>query len=63
MTIDLKKLIVSVLVWTVLNTVLVVLFEKFIGNVTAEVTASTVFSVLWLVFAAVFCRKAGKAEE
>ena len=63
MKIDLKRLIISVLAWTVLNAGLVILFEAVIKNVTAEVAVSTAFSVLWLVYAAVFCRKAADTEE
>ena len=60
---DLKKLVISLLLWTVLNAGLVVLFEKAVGSVTAEVIASTAFSLLWVLFAVIFCRKAEASEE
>ena len=63
MMIDLKRLIISVLLWTVLNAGIVVMFETLVGSVTAEVIASTVFSLLWVVFAVIFCRRAAGSEE
>lgn len=63
MLINKKKLILSVLLWTVLNAGLVMLFEKVIGSVTAEVIASTAFSLLWVLFAVLFCRINEAAEE
>lgn len=63
MKIDIKRLIISVLLWTAVNAGIVVLFEVLSGSVTAEVVVSAVFSVLWVVFAVLFCRRSEKAEE
>ena len=60
---DLKRLIVSVLLWTAVNAGIVVLFEALEGSVTAEVITSALFSVLWVPFAVLFCRRAAETEE
>lgn len=61
--INIKKIIVSVLIWSVLNAGIVLLFEFAVGNAVAEVIASAVFSMLWVIYAAVFCRREKEQNE
>ena len=63
MKVRIRRLVISVLIWSVLNAGVVLLFEKVIGSVTAEVAVSTVFSLLWVVYAVIFCREPAEPTE
>ena len=58
-----KKLIFSALLWSVLNAGIVLLIEKIFHSVTADVVVSTAFSMLWVLFAVMFCRHSGETQE
>lgn len=60
---DIKRLLISVLIWTAVNAGIVLLLELAVKSVTAEVIVSAVFCLLWLPFAALFCRRREDKES
>ncbi|MBR4554462.1 MAG: hypothetical protein IKO27_02600 [Ruminococcus sp.] len=59
---DLKKFFLSLLIWSAVNAGIVIFFASVIGNVTAEVAASAVTSLSWVLFAVICCRKRESEE-
>ena len=60
MLVNKKKLIFSAVIWSVLNAGFVLLFDKLFHNTTGDVIASTCFSLLWVLFAVLFCRSSAQ---
>lgn len=63
MKFDLKKLLISLVAAAALNTGCVLFIEYVIKSVDAEVITSTVICLLWMIFAALFCRKTTNTEN
>ncbi len=62
MLVNKKKLIFSAVIWSVLNAGFVLLFDKLFHSTTGDVIASTCFSLLWVLFAVLFCRSSAQKE-
>lgn len=63
MRIRINKLLISVLTVSAVNAVCVLIMENVIGSACAEVIVSTVISLLWLSYAAVFCINGADPES